>query len=340
MRAGRDFLKRCALLTVVLSLAYFSLVTIGGTVAAADSPAAVDGQRKVDSGDYRGAISVLQSAVSQTPTDAASFYWLGRAFYELRDYDNAASAEEKAVALATKNSVYHDWLGRAYGGKADKERSFLIAKKVKAEFENAVKLDPSNVDARRDLEEYCIDAPWIAGGSKDEAQQQVDAIAALDPVQGHVARAVFDNEELKKPAQAEAEYRQVLDAKSANIDPYLQAANFFINENKPEEVGAAVNAAAAVQPNDARLAYYHGVVGVMTGGNSPVAERDLKSYIASTPDRSNWPSHAAARDWLGRLYQSQGNTAAAAEQFRAALQLNPGDKDARDRLNKLGKESQ
>lgn len=339
MRVGRS-LKFCVLLAAILSFAYFSLAYLAGPVSAADSPAAADGQRKVDSGDYRGAISLLQSAVSQTPTDAAAFYWLGRAFYELRDYDNAAVSEEKAVALAAKNSVYHDWLGRAYGGKADKQRSFLIAKKVKAEFENAVKLDPSNIEARRDLEDYCIGAPWIAGGSKDEAQQQVDAIAAIDPVQGHVARAIFDNEELKKPAMAEAEYRQVLDAKSANIDPYLQTANFFMNENKADEVATAVSDAVAVQPNDGRLAYYRGVVGVMKGGNSAAAERDLKSYIASTPDRSNWPSHAAARDWLGRLYQSQGNTAAAAEQFRAALQLNPGDKDARERLNKLGKESQ
>lgn len=333
MRIARG-LRAGVLLAAALSVAFFA-----GTSLWADSPAA-DGQRKVDSGDYRGAISVLQSAVSQNPSDAAAFYWLGRAFYELRDYDNAIAAEEKAIALSTKNSVYHDWLGRAYGGKADKERSFLIAKKVKAEFENAVKLDPSNIDARRDLEEYCIDAPWIAGGSKDEAQQQADAIAVADPVEGHVARAVFDNEELKKPALAEAEYRQVLAAKSADIDVYLQAANFFINENKGSDVATALSAAAAVQPNDPRLAYYRGVVAVMTGGNSASAEVDLKSYIASTPSRSSWPSHAAARDWLGRLYQSQGNTAAAAEQFRAALQLNPGDKDARDRLNKLGKESQ
>ena len=327
--------RRCALVAAMLSLA-----CVGGLICAADSPAAVDGQRKVDSGDYRGAISLLQSAVSQNPSDAAAFYWMGRAFYELRDYDNSAASEEKATALAAKNSVYHDWLGRAYGGKADKERSFFIAKKVKAEFENAVKLDPSNIDARRDLEEYCMDAPWIAGGSKDEAQQQVDAIAALDPVEGHVARAVFDTEELKKPALAETEYRQVLEAKSANIDAYLQAANFFINENKAADVATAVSAAATMQSNDPRLAYYRGVAAVMNGNNSAEAERDLKSYIASTPNRSNWPSHAAARDWLGRLYQTQGNTAAAAEQFRAALQLNPGDKDARDRLNKLGKEPQ
>jgi tetratricopeptide (TPR) repeat protein len=316
------------------------LVSSVQLIWAADSPAAADGARKINAGDYRGAISTLQSAVTQNPSDDAAFYWLGRAYYEIRDYDNSASAEEKAVALAPKNALYHEWLGRAYGGKADRERSFFVAKKVKAEFESAVHLDPSNIDARRDLEEYCIDAPWIAGGNKDEAQAQVDAIAALDPVEGHVARAVFDNEALKKPAQADAEFHMVLGAKSERIAPYLDAANFFITQNKGADVTAAIATATAVVPNDPRLGYYRGVAAVLSGGDTTSAERYLKSYIASTPDRSDWPSHAAAREWLGRLYEAQGNTAAAAEQYRASLQLDPSRKDARDRLNKLGKESQ
>jgi tetratricopeptide (TPR) repeat protein len=320
-----------------VSLSIFPLAVRAAVPA--DSPAAIDGARKVNSGDYRGAISQLQSAVSQNPADAPAYFWLGRAFYEADDYDNSIAAFEKAASLAAKNSEYHDWLGRAYGGKADRERSFSLAKKVKAEFETAVKLDPSNVDAREDLEDYDINAPWIAGGNKDEAQAQVDAIAAIDPVEGHIARAVYDSEALKKPAEAEAEYRAVLNAKSTHIEPYLQAANFFITENKPTDVLAAVNAAAAVAADDARLDFYRGVVAVMNQSDLQNAERYLKSYIASTPSRSNWPSHAFARVWLGRLYEAMGQPAAAAEQYRAALQLNPKEKDARARLDKLEKES-
>ena len=327
-------IARAAQVVILLS-AMFALPSV---TRAADSPAATDGQRKVTAGDYRGAISTLQSVVSQNPSDAAASFWLGRAFYEIRDYDNSSAAFEKAVAADPKNSVYHDWLGRAYGGKADKEHSFFVAKKVKAEFENAVKLDPSNIEARRNLEEYCIEAPWIVGGSKDEAQQQVDAIAALDPVEGHVARAVYASEQAKKPGEADAEYHLVIGAKSSHIEPYFDAANFFINQNKPADVTAAVSAASAVIPNDPRLEYYRAVASVLSGTDSANAERSLKSYIASTPDRSDWPSHAAARAWLGRLYESQGDRAAAAEQYRAAQQLDPSNKTSRDGLNRLGKE--
>jgi tetratricopeptide (TPR) repeat protein len=316
-------------------------VTLGTSMAAsAESGAATDGQRKVNAGDYRGAISTLQSAVTQNPSDAAAVYWLGRSYYEIRDYDNSSTQLEKAVTLEPKNSLYHDWLGRAYGGRADKERSFSLAKKVKAEFQAAVKLDPSNIDARRDLEQYCIDAPWIAGGSKDEAQSQVDAIAALDPAEGHIARGVFISEAQKKPADAEGEFRMAVAGKVSRIDTYFEAANFFVTQNKPADVTTAINGAAAVSTNDPRIGYYRAVADVLGHTDMANAEKYLKSYLASTPDRSDWPSHAAAREWLGRLYEEQGNSAAAAEQYRASLQLDPSRKETRERLNKLAKGSQ
>jgi tetratricopeptide (TPR) repeat protein len=78
---------------------------------------------------------------------------------------------------------------------------------------------------------------------------------------------------------------------------------------------------------------------VLGNANLAGAEQYLKSYLASTPDRSDWPSHAVAREWLGRLYETQGKRAEAAEQYRAALQLDPKQKEARARLEKLEKAS-
>jgi tetratricopeptide (TPR) repeat protein len=78
---------------------------------------------------------------------------------------------------------------------------------------------------------------------------------------------------------------------------------------------------------------------VLSGTDLPRAEQYLKSYLASTPDRSDWPSHAGAREWLGRLYEAEGKRSEAAEQYRAALQLDPGRKEAKARLQKLEKQS-
>jgi tetratricopeptide (TPR) repeat protein len=309
-------------------------------IPASDAAAIIQAaQRQFNSGNYSSAISTLQSAIAQSPSNAEAYYWLGRSYYELRDYDNAISAGEKSIALDPKNSLYHQWLGRIYGGKADREHSFFFAKKVKEQFSEAVRLNPSNIAARRDLQEYDLDAPWIVGGNKDEARAQVDAIAAIDPVQGHLARAVLLMSEGKKVDQAEAEYKQVLAAKPKELEPYFEAADFYERQNKPEGIEEAIEAAAAVNAGDERLAFYRGVSLVLKNTSNTQAEEYLKSYIASTPERSDWPSHASARDWLGRLYQLEGKRPEAAEQYRAALQLDPGLKDARTRLQQLEKNS-
>lgn len=334
--------RRRWLMAIILSACVASSwCTVSQAGAPADVSATIsEARRQFEAGNYSGAIATLQPAASQNPPSGDVCYWLGRSYYEMRDYDNAIANLEKAVAIDPKNSVYHQWLGEAYGGKADVDRSFSFARKVKKEFQTAVNLNGSNIEARRNLEEYCLDAPWVVGGSKDEALEQVNAIAAIDPVAGHLARALYMREALKNNDQAESEYKQVLAAKPKKLEPYFEVADFYVGLNRPADIETAIQAAADVNPSDPRLAFYRGVQGVLANQNLPDAERELKSYLATAPDRSDWPDHASARVWLGRLYEVQGKTADAAEQYRAALQLDPRQKEARARLEKLGKSSQ
>jgi tetratricopeptide (TPR) repeat protein len=349
MTLGLRSLSPTKMTTKRIALIFFGVVLLAAcpltaaNFASASSPdtlpAVRAAQRQFDAGNYSAAVDTLRAAAAQNPSSAEIYYWLGRSYYELHDPDNAVANAEKSVALDPKNSVYHQWLGRAYGDKADRDRSFSLAKKVKKEFEQAVALDPSNITARRDLQQYCTDAPWIVGGNKDEALDQVNAIAAIDPIQGALARAAYDRDVLKKPDLAEAEYRKVLAAKPKDPDAYFEIADFYLSQAKPSDLQALIQAAAQLDPSQARLSYYRGVAGVLAGTDLASAEQNLKAYIAA-PDRSDWPSHASARLWLGKLYEMQGKPSAAAEQYRAALQLDPKLKEASERLQKLGKNSQ
>jgi tetratricopeptide (TPR) repeat protein len=121
------------------------------------------------------------------------------------------------------------------------------------------------------------------------------------------------------------------------VEPYLEVIGFFLNQDRPADMQTAIDAAAEAAPTDPRLLFYRGVAVVLAGSGFSQGEEYLKSYLASTPDRSEWPPHAAAREWLGRLYEAQGKRAEAAEQYRAALQLDPGRKLAKARLEKLEK---
>src|SRR5213076_2140593 len=97
----------------------------------------------------------------------------------------------------------------AYGAKAEESRSFFIARKVKQAFEAAVHLAPMSIAARRDLMQFLAEAPWIVGGDKTGAREQIEAISKIDAAEGHLARGAYLAAD-KKWQEAEQEYSAAL----------------------------------------------------------------------------------------------------------------------------------
>ena len=310
----------------------------------AASPAAFagtldDARRLFDAGQYQQAVNALLGALEQRSQDARVYHWLGRCYFELRSYDRAISHGERAVALDPGNSDHHLWLGRAYGRKAEQAGWFSglsLAGKTRREFEEAVRLNPSNFPAQHDLIEFYLEAPGIVGGGEDKARRQVEAVAAVDAVEGHVVRGKFWMDR-KKPELAEQEFRQVMAAKPKRTDPYFGVAEFYQKRNDAARMEEAVEAASSVDSSDRRLNYYCGVVRVLAGNRLDEAERCLKVYLATVPDRSDLPSHADGHEWLGRLYERQGKCSAAAEQYRKALETEARSKHLREALRRAEK---
>jgi len=255
-------------------------------------------QSQFDAGNYKAALDTLSTALATSPNDAPLHYWSARSNYELRDYDRAISESETAVKLDPKNAEYNRWLGRAYGAKAEQSRSFFLARKVKQAFEAAVRLAPGDIAARRDLMQYCVEAPWIVGGDKDKARQQIDAIAAIDPIQGKMARAAYLATD-KQWKAAEAEYVSLIGQHPQNLDAYMEAADYFTGRNDANNLERVINAASQIGPQDPRLNYYRAVVLVLRQSELPTAAKLLQAYI-SVPERSDYPSHRSATEWLRR----------------------------------------
>ena len=253
-----------------------------------------------ETGKYTEAVQTLNAELSQTPSDPRFHYWLTRSYYELQNHDKAVTHAEQAVKLAPQNAEYNRWLGRAYGAKAEQSRSFFLARKVKGAFEAAVRLDPSNIESRRDLMQYYAEAPWIVGGDKQKALQQIEAISALDPLQGRLARAAYYTAD-KQWKQAEAEYISVLDQHPARIEPYMEAADFFAGRKDPQHLEQVLETAENAKAGDPRLNYYRAVTLILLGNEPAVAEQLLKSYIAGVPRRSDYPPHDSALQWLSRI---------------------------------------
>jgi tetratricopeptide (TPR) repeat protein len=258
------------------------------------------GRAQFEAGNYKTALNTLTSALGIFPNDPSLHYWIARTDYELRNYDEAINHAEVAVKLAPQNAEYNRWLGRAYGAKAEESHSFFLARKVKQAFEVAVRLAPGNIAARRDLMQYCVEAPWIVGGDKDRAKQEIQAITALDPVEGRLARAAYLTAE-KQWKAAETEYLAVLDQHPQHIDAYMEVSEFFAGRKDPSNLERAVDAASRVDSRDPRVDFYRAVTLILKGTDGPTARQLLTAYIASVPEKSDYPSHKSATEWMARL---------------------------------------
>jgi tetratricopeptide (TPR) repeat protein len=287
--------RRVAALALVLALS-------GAAATPAGGDATTEARRAFSAGEYDRAAALLRAAIEKEASDASLHYWLARSLYELGQYDQAAQSAERAVALAPDRSEYHQWLGRALGGRAERAgwlSGFGLAKKVRAEFETAVRLDPHNVRAQRDLIEFYGQAPGVVGGGKDKAWRQAEALATVDPVEAHLARAELRMAQ-KQPDRAEAEIRAVMDARPRRAEPYFEVADFYEQRGDASHLAEAIEAAAALDPKDPRLTYYRGVAAALSGRQAE-AERLLRQYLDTVPPRSDLPSRAAAQGWLRRL---------------------------------------
>jgi len=274
------------------------LLQISPAVAAAEP--ADTARAQFETGNYSAAIKTVTAALSEAPEDASLHFWALRSYYELRDYNNAVTHGEKAVRLDPQNAEYSRWLGRAYGAKAEQNHSFFIARKVKQAFEAAVHLAPMSIPARRDLMQYLTEAPWIVGGDKTKAREQIEVISKIDPVEGHLARAAYFAAD-KKWQEAEREYVAAVDAHPQRLDSYIEAAEFFEDRKNAQQIERVVDAARRVDPKDPRLDYYTAVSLILRRNELPVAEHLLRSYLANVPQRSDYPSHRAAEQWLSLI---------------------------------------
>jgi tetratricopeptide (TPR) repeat protein len=318
------------ILVLALSVCVFSLTALADPTA----------QRLLSAGRIDDAITSLQASIKVTPNDAESYNLLCRAYFTLSNWDAGASACEKAVALAPKNSLYHLWLGRIYGEKAD-HANFLsaagLAKKVRAEFEAAARLDPDSVEARTDLAEFYLEAPGVMGGGKDKAEAEAQKLMTADPVKAHwvLGRVA---EKRKDLATAEAEYRAAIQVSNGRADAWLNLALFYRHLGKFDKMEEAVRQISSAPANQNKVLMESAAILVRSGRDFPTAAKLLRQYLASSTveEAPAFKAHYL----LGTILEQQGDKQAAAEEYRASLAMVRNFALARDALDRLNSQKE
>jgi tetratricopeptide (TPR) repeat protein len=286
---------------------------------------------------YEHVIAVLKDVPASHSHREKVVLWRMKSYYEMRQMDAAIATGEKAIGAHPNSAEIHMWLGRAYGRKAEKAGIFSgmsLAKKARREFETAVRLDATNLEAQQDLVEYYCSAPAIMGGGEEKARKQIAAIAALDAAEGHFARAECWSDEKDWP-RADAEFQVALRADQKRAFVVFEIADYFTMRRQPDRIVESAEAGAKLAPGDSRAEFYRGVALVLKNESLAEAELHLKAYLEKAPKRMAFPSYAATHEWLGRLYEQQGRIAAAATEYGAALQADPQNKAVREAVKRL-----
>jgi tetratricopeptide (TPR) repeat protein len=297
------------------------------------------GRQAYEASDYSKATQLLQEAAARNPVNGEIQLLLAKTYYETQQHDAAIASAEKAVAIEPQNSVYHEWLGRTYGEKAE-HASWLsalsLAKKTRKEFEKAVELDQKNFGAAQALIEFDCAAPGIAGGGEDKARPEIEKLAALDVAEGHYATGNCRRQK-KDFAVADSEFTKALESRPKSADLIYDIGDYAVKRAQPERLLAVADEGEKVVPADPRGKFYRAVGLVLQNKQPDEAERLLRDYLKSAPTRNNYPHPWQAHEWLGRIYEGQGKTQAAIDEYEAALKLDPKSKNAREALQRLKK---
>jgi tetratricopeptide (TPR) repeat protein len=323
-------------MSAVRKLSIIFLLALLPSLAAADSA----DSKLLAEGRVDDAIASLQHKISSEPRDAESYNLLCRAYFMLGEWDKGVAACEKAVALDPENAQYHLWLGRIYGERADHAGFWTaagLAKKVRGEFEAAVRLNPDSAEARTDLAEFYLEAPGIVGGGRDKAEAQAQKLATMDPVKAGWVKGRLA-EKKKDLVSAENDYRAAIEASQGAGLAWLNLAFFYRHAGRLDSMEGAIQHASSAPVNQPEVLMECAEMLLRAKRDLPQATQLLRRYLSSNPTAEAAPTFKA-HYLLGTALEQQGDKPAAAQEYRASLSLAKSFTPAQHALDRLTRQT-
>jgi tetratricopeptide (TPR) repeat protein len=298
------------------------LLLLPFTMAALTPEGRMDVIRDLQQGHADHALELLQPATSASNRDAEAEQLLCRVALQLERWNEAVAACEKAVALDDNNSNNHLWYGRALGEKADRSsfvKAYGLAKRVKAEFETAVALDPHNAEALSDLGEYYTEAPAIVGGGKDKAAAVASKLDDVDRARAEELRGRIAASN-KDMAAAEQHFREAIAAAPRSANYWMVLASFYQRQHDLDRMQEAIR--SGLEANGVHGEPLVDAAHLLTraGQDPQTAIRLLRAYLAS-PDKSEDEPAFRVHLLLANLLKQQGDAGGAAQEIQAAASI-------------------
>lgn len=284
----------------------------------------VQANAALQAGEADKALSLL-NALIKSGGKAGAYNLKCRVEYMLEQWDRAVSDCEQAVRLDGQNSDNHMWLARALGEKASRAsflNAYSLAKRARAEFEEAARLNSANGAALADLGQFYYQAPGVVGGGMDKAEGVAAQLEKFDAVRAHNLRGEMA-EQRKDYGTAEREFKAAIAKSPHPAFEWIALAGFYHRRERWSDMESAVHSGQSAAERDKRasVALYNAANVLRTSGRDPEqAAKMLEEYLAS-PGKSEEAPAFVAHTWLARLKDQLGDAAAATRERAAALAL-------------------
>ncbi len=315
----------------LLSLTTLLICAVG--IGGAMNPNPSSGRKKIaevessirqdlKTGHANDAIAMLQQDLAKNFANAVDHSLLCRVYIEEERWSDAEQECNRAVELEPGNSEYHHWLGRAYGdaaAHASLTAAYSLAKKVRAEFETAVRLDPTNQSALSDLGEYLVDVPRILGGGAAPAEKVAQQLQPLNATRYHGLQAKIDARK-SDDSGAEREWKLAIQSSSYPADEWMGLAEFYAERKNYPAMQQAIQSGIAADPGKGAALVQGATLLIEKHQDPTLAEQMLREYLASNQQSEDAPAFRVQVQ-LGKLLAEDGDRAEAAKQFAAAHAL-------------------
>ena len=319
----------------IYRLAFAALVGPAWSVAHAQCSPSV--QKIVDDDKFEEAKAEVQALLARNATDDAALHCMGRIYMEMDKPGDAVGWFEKAVAVNDKLFIHHLWLANALGAQAPHTNRFklpFLAHRVKSEFDKAVALDSSSVEARHGLVMYYSQAPGMFGGDMNKAKAQAREIEKLNAMRGHVEMAMLLEKD-KDSLSAERELTAAIEAAPDSTLGYNSLAQFYRRHKRYADAIAVYERLLSAKPDWTQAHLNIGYNLVLWGEDIDRAEREVKRWLEQPPKSAPVPNVSFAHYVLGMAYERQAKKDSARAEYQAALAINPRNTEAKKALDTL-----
>src|SRR5215831_15520311 len=140
-------------------------------------------EKLIEAGHWKRARTLVERNLEETPDDANATFLLSQIRAAFSDRTSPLDLAEKAVRLDGGVARFHRQLAEVQGLLAQHANVFQqigLARRFRKEIDAAIELDPRDAQALRDLLEFYLRVPGIAGGDVKKAAAMADRIAAID----------------------------------------------------------------------------------------------------------------------------------------------------------------